>query len=123
MPGSRQRLVDKYPYLRYANLEPITLNTQEEADAFTLNTMSEQHLFWYIEATCSQVQSLFVLPEIDPSRTFTTSPIDCMASLGYLAMRNMIYQELLDNINVEPIHIKTIVNNMTIYKEPVSIKR
>jgi hypothetical protein len=49
--------------------------------------------------------------------------MDCMASLGYLAMRNMIFQELVDNINVEPTHIRTIVNNMTLYKEPVSIKR
>lgn len=119
----KEELANEFPYLQYANLERVTFTSQEEADQFLLNTMVEFHLFWYIEATCSHVQDLFVLPEVDPTRTFTTSPLDAMASLGYLAMRNMIYQAFIDNVSVNPTHVKTIINNMTLYKEPVSIKR
>lgn len=121
--GNSVPLVDYYPYLQYADLTPVTFTNTEEADNFLLENMVEMHLYWYIEAVCSTVQDLFVLPEVDSTRTFTTSPIDCMKSLGYLAMRQMLYTDFRDNISVDPTHIKVIINNMTQYREPVSIRR
>lgn len=116
-------IVDTYPYLEYADLSPRTFHTDDDANKFLLEAMVEYHYFWYIEAICEKVQDLYVLPEVDSTRTYTTSARDCMDNLGYMAMRNMIYQEFKDNININPIHIKIIINNMTLYKKPVSIRR
>lgn len=119
----RQELLDKYPYLEYADLEPRIFNTHEEMQKFLLEIMVEYHYFWYIEAVCEKVQDLYILSEVDTTRTYTTSPIDCKNTLGYLAMRNMLFDALRENININSVHIKLIINNMTLYKEPVSIKR
>lgn len=119
----KQELINKYPYLEYADLEPRIFLTDEEANKFLLEVMVEYHFFWYIEAVCERVQDLYVLPEVDPTRTYTISALDCKETLGYLTMRKMMYQELKDNIGIDPVHIKVIVNNMTLYKEPVSIRR
>lgn len=119
----RENLVEEFPYLEHAILEPQTFQSEEEASIFLRQYLVEKHLYWYIEASCSKVQDLFMLKEVDSMRTFTTSPMDCMESLGYLAMRQMLYQEFRDNIGVDSVHVKTIVNNMTLYKNPVSIRR
>lgn len=119
----RQELVDQYPYLEYADLEPRTFRTDEEVDRFLMEVMVEFHFFVYIEAICDKVQDLFLLPEIDPTRTYTTVPLDAKFSLGYLAMRNMMYRSFKENISVNDVHLKLIINNMTLYPEPVSIKR
>lgn len=116
-------VVDRYPYLEYANLHPRIFSNEDDADKFLLEVMVEYHYFWYIEAVCGKVQDLYVLPEVDSTRTYTTSALDCRDNLGYMAMRNMIYEEFKDNISINPIHIKIIINNMTLYKKPVSIKR
>lgn len=120
---SFKQLQDTYPYLEHADLHDRIIDSDEEADIFLQTMMLEYHFFWYIEAICSNVQDLYVLPEVDASRTYTTSPLDCMASLGYVAMRNMIYEGFRENISIDPVHIKLIVNNMTLYREPVSLKR
>lgn len=119
----RQDLFDKYPYLEHADLTTRYFLTDDEANRFLLEVMVEYHFFWYIEAICSRVQDLYVLPEVDSMRTYTTSPLDCRDTLGYMAMRNMIYREFRENIGINPIHVKVIINNMTLYKEPVSIRR
>lgn len=119
----KQDLVNQYPYLEYADLEPRTFESNIEADRFLLEMMVEFHFFIYIEAICDTVQDLFLLPEIDPVRTYTTVPLDAKASIGYLAMRNMMYRSFRENINVDNAHLKVIINNMTLYPEPVSIKR
>lgn len=116
--------VNEFPYLEYANLEPQDFPSDEEADKYILQIMVENHLYWYIEANCSKVETLYALPEIDTTRTYTTSPLDCRDSLGYLAMRQMLYQDFMANIqSVDPIHIKLVIDNMTVYREPVSFKR
>jgi len=118
-----QNIVERFPYLEHADLTPRYFLSSDEANRFLLEVMVEYHFFWYIEAVCSRVQDLYVLPEVDSTRTYTTSPLDCRDTLGYMAMKNMIYREFRENIGVNPIHVKLIINNMTLYKEPVSIRR
>lgn len=116
--------INEFPYLEYANLEPREFVSDEEADKFILQIMVENHLYWYIEALCWKIETLYVMPEIDTTRTHTTSPMDCRDSLGYLAMRQMLYQDFLANISsIDPIHVKLVIDNMTVYREPVSFKR
>ena len=112
-----------YPYIADVDIQDKVFKTREDADAFLQSSLSEKHFFWYIEAICSNVQDLYLLPEIDTTRTYTTSPLDCMDKLGYIAMRNMIYREFRDNISIDPLHVKLIVNNMTLYKRPVTLTR
>lgn len=119
----RQDLLDTYPYLEHADLGTRYFSNDDDANRFLLEVMVEYHFFWYIEAICERVQDLYVLPEVDSTRTYTTSPLDCKETLGYMAMRNMIYREFRENIGINPIHVKVIINNMTLYKEPVSIRR
>lgn len=119
----QQDIINRYPYLEHADLEPRFFRTDEEANHFLLEVMVEYHFFWYIEAICERVQDLYILPEVDSTRTYTTSALDCKDTLGYMAMRTMIYREFIDNIGINPIHVKLIINNMTLYKEPVSIRR
>lgn len=119
----KQEIVNKYPYLEHADLSDRYFASDADANRFLLEIMVEYHFFWYIEAICERVQDLYILPEVDSTRTYTTSPLDCRDSLGYMAMRSMIYREFKDNIGVNPIHVKVIINNMTLYKEPVSIRR
>lgn len=118
-----KQIQDEYPYLEHADLRDRIMPTEDAANAFLQSLILDYHFFWYIEAVCSNVQDLYVLPEVDASRTYTTSPLDCMASLGYVAMRNMVYEGFRENIRIDPVHIKLIVNNMTLYRDPVSLKR
>jgi hypothetical protein len=118
-----KQVQDQYPYLEHADLSDRTMLNEDAANTFLQSLMMDYHFFWYIEAVCSNVQDLYVLPEVDATRTYTTSPLDCMASLGYVAMRNMIYEGFRENIRIDPVHIKLIVNNMTLYRDPVSLKR
>lgn len=119
----REELVDEFPYLEHADLLPHEFDTEEEVNNFLLDVMVDYHYFWYIEAICSKVQDLYVMSEIDSTRTYTTSPLDCQDALGYMAMRSMIFTEFKQNSGVNPIHLKVIVNNITLYKNPVSIRR
>lgn len=119
----QQNIVNRFPYLEHADLTARYFLNDEEANRYLLEVMVEYHFFWYIEAICEKVQDLYVLPEVDSTRTYTTSPLDCRDTLGYMAMRNMIYREFRENIGINPIHVKLIINNMTLYKEPVSIRR
>lgn len=116
-------IVDQYPYLEYADLSPVQFETREEMDEFLLDIMVDRHLFWYIEAICPNIAYIFQIPTIDATRSYTTSPHDCRTTLGYLAMRQMMYDEIKDNIKVDNIWLKTMVNNMTVYKYPVAITR
>lgn len=118
-----QDMPDKFPYLEYADLTDVEFNSREEMDTFLLGIMVDRHLFWYIEAICPSINSIFSLPEVDTSRSYTTSPHDCKESLGYLAMRQMIYNEIRENIKVNDVWLKTMVNNITTYKNPVAITR
>lgn len=123
----KTELVNEFPYLEYANLSPRIFGSDKEVDEFSLDTMVDFHLFWYIEvsleSTKGSISDLFFMPEIDPKYTFTLSPHDCIRSIGYLAMRNMIYQELKDNISIDSSHLKLIINNITLYADPVAMKR
>jgi len=119
----REDIVDKYPYLEHANLSPRVFTSEDTANKFLLDVMVDYHFFWYIEAICERVQDLYVLPEIDSTRTYTTSAMDCRESLGYMAMRTMLYREFRENININHIHVELIINTMTLYKDPISIRR
>jgi hypothetical protein len=77
----------EFPYLEYADLTPHVFNTQQEMKAFLLDMMVERHFFWYMECICNKLFDLFALPEIDSTRSFTTSPLDCNNTFGYLVMR------------------------------------
>lgn len=118
-----QSIVDVYPYLEYADLSSATFSSREEMDDFLLDIMVDRHLFWYIEAICPNIESIFSLSSVDPYRSYTTSPADCHKTLGYLAMRQMVYEEIRNNIKVNDVWLKTLVNNMTVYKNPVALER
>lgn len=115
--------IDEYPYLEYADLSPHVFDSQQEMQNFLLDIMVERHFFWYMECICSTLFDLFVLPEIDSTRSFTTSPIDCNNTFGYLVMRQMLYNELRENIKVNDLWLKTMLNYMTLYSEPAAIRR
>ncbi len=118
-----QSIVDVYPYLEYADLSPATFSSREEMDDFLLDIMVDRHLFWYIEAICPNIEVIFSLSTVDSYRSYTTSPADCHQTLGYLAMRQMVYEEIRNNIKVNDVWLKTLVNNMTVYKNPVALER
>lgn len=134
----RRDLVNSFPYLERANLESITFHdvnggptAAQQAERFLLLPAMELHHYWYIEAVMrkdgpkkeSKIEDILALPEVDASRSYTTSHKDLMMSVGYLAMRQMLYQEFIANIKVDPIHAKIIINNMTLYKIPIALKR
>lgn len=118
-----QSIIDEYPYLEYADLSPMTFTSREEMDNFLLDIMVDRHLFWYIEAICPNIEIIFMLPSIDSTRSYTTSPADCHRTLGYLAMRQMVYEEIRNNIKVNDVWLKILINNMTAYKSPVALER
>lgn len=115
-------IIDKFPYLEYANLSDRTFTNDKDMSDFLLEYMVQYHIYWYIEAICNDVGSLYTVPEIDPRYTFTLNPNDCTKSIGYLATRNMLYQELAI-VKVDPIHRKLMINKMTMHKNPVSFDR
>lgn len=125
----KTNLIKDYPYLLYADLQPrkfITNNrstSDVQADEFLLQYMVDHHLYWYIEGKCSNIHDIFMMPEVDPRYTFTLNPEDCISNLGYLAMRNILYQELRDNIKIDSSHLKLIANNITLYDTPIAIDR
>lgn len=116
-------LIDKYPFLEHVVMEDRTFNDEEELSDFLLLDITDFTTYWYVECVCSRAQDLYAISEVDATRTYTTAAINCMESLGYLAMRSMLYQEFKANISVDPSNVKLITNNMVLYRQPVSFKR
>lgn len=107
---------EKYPYLRYGDLRSRTFDSKEKLDKFLLRNIVDDHYFWYIEASISPKSSIvdiYVNPEIDVRRSYVSTPLNMIDTIGYLAARRLIYDELVTNINVENIHIEVLVNSMT----------
>lgn len=116
-------LANEYPYLQHALLMDRVFPNDEEAGRFLLTNMLEHHLFWYIEAVCPKFQDIFILTDVDTRYSYTTSPMNCIESLGYLATRNMLYQEFRSNMSISAVHPKLALDNITALRVPVSINR
>jgi hypothetical protein len=119
----KKEKIDEFPFLEHVVLDDRTFPTDAEASDFLLLYIAPWVTYWYIECVCPRAQDLYSIPEVDPSRTYTTAALNCMESLGYLAMRSMLYQEFKNNISVDPSNIKIITNNMVLYRDPVAFKR
>lgn len=119
----KKEMVDDYPFLQHVVMEDRTFSNDIDAKNFLLLDITPFTKYWYIESVCSRAEDLYSLSEVDSTRTYTTSALDAMQSLGYLAMRNMIYQAFKDNINVSHIPVGLISDNVTLYRTPVSFKR
>lgn len=116
----KEELVNEFPYLEYADLRPKVFLSEQDYENYLLEYMVDYHIFWYIEADCTNISDLYVQPIIDPMYTFSLSPKDTIKNIGYLAMRQLIYNSFKDNIKISPEHIKLITNNITLYKNPVA---
>lgn len=115
--------MNEFPYLEYADLSPRKFNTYEDMHNFLLTYMVPYHQYWYIEVMCDDIGIVFSIPEIDPMYTFTINPSDCVSHIGYLAMRSMIFQEFREIVKIANIHIKVLVNNMTMGPSPIPFER
>lgn len=119
----KEDMIDEFPFLEHVVMDERTFENEQEATNFLLLSLASFTTYWYVECVCSRAQDLYAISEVDASRTYTTSAINCMESLGYLAMRSMLYQEFKNNISVDPSSVKIITNNMVLNSEPVSFKR
>lgn len=120
-------IINEFPYLKYADLRPKRfkrdLNVEMNVKNYQLKYLTTFHQYWYIEIICDDIGYIFSRPEIDTRYTFTVSPKDCKTNIGYLACRNVLYNELKSTLNINESHIKTCINYMTLYDSPVSIDR
>lgn len=119
----KKEMTEEYPFLEHVIMEDRTFVSEKVAKDFLLLGIADFTNYWYIECICSRAQDLYALEEVDSTRTYTTSSLNIMESLGYLAMRNMMYQEFRANININSTHVSLIIDNMTLYREPVSFRR
>lgn len=119
----KKDMIDEFPFLEHIVMEDRIFETEEEANDFLLLSLATFSTYWYVECVCSRAQDLYAISEVDSTRTYTTAAINCAESLGYLAMRSMLYREFRNNISVDPSSVKIITNNMVLYTEPVSFKR
>lgn len=107
---------EEFPYLRYGNFSDRVFDSQEDADKFLLMNIVDDHHFWYIEAQIdpkSKITDIYVNPEIDVRRSYVSTPLNMIDTVGYLATRRLIYDELIANIQVTDIHIELLINSMT----------
>jgi len=119
----RREMRDEFPFLRHVVMEDRVFESKEEAESFLLLSIAEFITYWYIEAVTDTAQDLYAITEVDNTRTYTTSPYNLKDTIGYMAMRSMIYQEFRANISVVIDPIKTIINKMTLYTDPVAFTR
>lgn len=119
----KKSMIDEYPFLEHVVMEDRFFDTEEEAKNFLLINIAEFTIYWYIECISPRAENLYALSEVDSTRTYTTSALNCKESLGYLAMRSMIYEAFRANIVVSPTIVGLIIDAITLYRQPVSFKR
>lgn len=119
----RRDMEKEFPYLSHVVLEDRIFDNEAQAEDFLLLNIAEFIMYWYIEAMTEKAQDLYAMEEIDSTRTYTTSPHNLIQTIGYMAMRSMIFQEFKANISVNEDLVKIIINNITLYQEPVSFTR